>query len=80
MNFVLDSLVDGRRVRCLNVVDDYTKKTFAIEVDMSLSGLRVARVLDQIALHRPPPPFIYTPFETARRSVYKVRCITQESL
>src|SRR5690625_3252981 len=44
-----------RRIRCLTIVDDYTKETLAIEVDTSLSGLRVARVLDRIALHRPLP-------------------------
>ncbi|NYT66941.1 transposase family protein, partial [Alcaligenaceae bacterium] len=55
MDFVHDGLADGRRIRCLNIVDDYTKETLAIEVDTSLSGLRVARVLDRIALHRPLP-------------------------
>ena len=55
MDFVHDGLADGRRIRCLTIVDDYTKETLAIEVDTSLSGLRVARVLDRIALHRPLP-------------------------
>lgn len=53
MDFVHDGLADGRRIRCLNIVDDYTKETLAIEVDTSLSGWRVARVLDRIALHHP---------------------------
>lgn len=47
MDFVHDGLADGRRIRCLNIVDDYTKETLAIEVDTSLSGSRVARVLDR---------------------------------
>lgn len=55
MDFIHDGLADGRRIRCLNIVDDYTKETLAIEVDTSLSGVRVARVLDRIALHRPLP-------------------------
>lgn len=55
LGFVHDGLVDGPRVRCLNIVDDWIKERLAIEVDTSLSGLRVPRVLDRIALHRPLP-------------------------
>jgi putative transposase len=38
MNFVSDGFVDGRRLRCLNIVDDFTKVCLAIEVDISLPG------------------------------------------
>lgn len=43
MAFASDRLVYGRRFRCLNVIDDYTRECPAIEVDTSLPGLRVAR-------------------------------------
>lgn len=33
MDFVADGLAYGRRFRCLNVVDDYTRECLAIEVD-----------------------------------------------
>jgi putative transposase len=52
MDFVHDGLADGRRIRCLNVLDDFTKESIVIEVDTSISGLRVARVLDRIAMQR----------------------------
>ena len=52
MDFVHDGLADGRRIRCLNVVDDCTRESIVIEVDTSISGERVARVLDRIAGHR----------------------------
>lgn len=58
MDFVHDALADGRRIRCLNVVDDFTKESIVIEVDTSISGLRVARVLDRLAEHRPLPKMI----------------------
>jgi putative transposase len=58
MDFVHDGLADGRRIRCLNVVDDFTKESIVIEVDTSISGLRVARVLDRIAMQRPLPRMI----------------------
>ncbi|MEK0391245.1 IS3 family transposase, partial [Burkholderia pseudomallei] len=44
MDFVSDGLAYGRRFRCLNVVDDYTRECLAIEVDTSLPGLRVQQV------------------------------------
>lgn len=49
MDFVHDSLADGRHFRTLNVVDDCTRLCVAIEVDLSLSGERVGRVLDAAA-------------------------------
>ncbi|WP_408734042.1 IS3 family transposase [Paraburkholderia bannensis] len=48
MDFVSDGLAYGRRFRCLNVVDDYTRERLAIEVDTSLPGLRVKQVLDRL--------------------------------
>jgi putative transposase len=52
LDFVHDSLVSGRRIRTLNIVDDFTRECLAIEVDTSLSGVRVARVLDAIGFAR----------------------------
>jgi putative transposase len=49
MDFMVDTLADGRGFRTLNVVDDFTKECVAIEVDRSLPGLRVIRVLDRLA-------------------------------
>jgi putative transposase len=47
MDFTTDTLADGRNFRTLNIVDDFTRECVAIEVDRSLPGLRVARVLDR---------------------------------
>jgi putative transposase len=49
LDFVHDTLRSGRRTRTLNVVDDLTRECLAIEVDTSISGSCVARVLDRIA-------------------------------
>jgi putative transposase len=49
MDFMVDTLADGRGFRTLNIVDDFTRQCLAIEVDRSLPGLRVARVLDRLA-------------------------------
>lgn len=55
MDFVSDGFVDGRRLRCLNVVDDFTKECLAIEVDTSLPGRRVVSVLERLAEWRGLP-------------------------
>ena len=47
MDFVSEGFVDGRRLRCLNIVDDFTKECLAIEVDTSLPGKRVVSVLER---------------------------------
>ena len=49
LDFVHDTLRNGRRIRTLNIVDDFTLECLAIEVDTSISGSRVTRVLDRIA-------------------------------
>ena len=47
MDFMSDTLMNGRSIRVLNVVDDYTRLCTAMEADASMSGERVTRVLDQ---------------------------------
>jgi putative transposase len=49
MDFMSDSLADGRRYRLLCIVDDFSRECLAIEVDTSIGGERVARVLDRLA-------------------------------
>jgi putative transposase len=49
MDFVADRLADGRSLRALTIVDAYTKECVAIEVDTSLTGVRLARVLERLA-------------------------------
>ena len=58
MDFMMDSLATGQRFRTLNVVDDYTRECVRIEVDTSLSGERVARVLEELWQQRGGPPLI----------------------
>jgi len=58
MDFVSDSLYNGRRFRTLTVVDDLSKECPVLEVDHSLTGQRVARVLDRVALTRGLPDLI----------------------
>lgn len=58
MDFMADSLATGRSFRTFNVVDDFTRECVAIEVDTSLSGERVTRVLDRVIERRGKPQIL----------------------
>jgi putative transposase len=55
LDFVSDTLTDGRRFRILAMVDDYTRECLCLVADTSLSGLRVARELDGLIARRDRP-------------------------
>lgn len=55
IDFMSDSLTDGRRFRLLNILDDYNRESLAIEVDTSLPSLRVVRVLENLIAARGCP-------------------------
>jgi putative transposase len=54
MDFVSDT-AGGRKVRMLTVLDCYSRECLAIEVDTSIGGARVCRVLNQLATERKRP-------------------------
>jgi putative transposase len=58
LDFVADTLAHGRRFRILTVVDDFTRECLATVADTSLSGPRVIRELDRIAVLRGYPALI----------------------
>lgn len=58
LDFMSDALSDGRRFRILTVVDQFSRECLALVVDTSLSGLRVARELDQLIDRRGSPLMI----------------------
>ena len=49
MDYVADGLIDGRKLRVLAIVDDYSRECLALEVDTSLPGARVVAVLERLA-------------------------------
>jgi putative transposase len=58
MDFVSDCVSTGKVIRMLTIVDECTRECPAIEVDTSLGGMRVRRVLDRIASERGLPEAI----------------------
>jgi putative transposase len=55
LDFMADSLANGRRLRTLNIIDGCSRECLAIEVDTSLPGQRVVRVLERLAQGRGLP-------------------------
>ncbi len=55
MDFVSDSFSDGRKFRSLNIVDDYSRECLVTEVDTSIPGPRVVRVLEGLRERRGLP-------------------------
>ncbi|SEB12207.1 Integrase core domain-containing protein [Chitinophaga terrae (ex Kim and Jung 2007)] len=55
IDFMSDALVDGRKFRLLNIIDDFNRESLAIEVDTSLPALRLIRVLERIIEQRGKP-------------------------
>jgi len=58
MDFMHDQLETGRSFRLLNVIDDFNREALGIEIDFSLSSLRVIRELEQIISWRGKPKVI----------------------
>ena len=58
LDFMCDSLWDGRRYRLLNIIDDYNREVLDIVADTSLPALRVTRTLDQLLLTKGKPDMI----------------------
>ncbi len=50
MDFVSDALFDGRRIRALTLVDNYSRRCMAIHVGQSLKGTDVVAVLEQLRI------------------------------
>jgi putative transposase len=58
IDFMSDSLWDGRKYRLLNIIDDFNREVLAVEVDTSIPASRVIRTLEQISLYRNLPQMI----------------------
>ncbi len=55
MDFMSDSLMDGRSIRTFNVLDDFNREGLGIDVDLCLPSARVIRSLEHIIEWRGKP-------------------------
>jgi putative transposase len=58
MDFMRDTLANGRAFRALTLVDAYTRECPVIEVDVSLGAVRVIAVLERLRVTRGLPVYI----------------------
>jgi putative transposase len=55
LDFLQDALASGRKLRVLSISDVFTREALALEVDTSLPGTRVVRVLKRLLAERDRP-------------------------
>ncbi len=58
LDFQFDTTADGRTLKMLNVIDEFTRECPAIEVDRTIDADRVVAVLDRLMLERGAPGFV----------------------
>ena len=57
-DFVFDEAVSGRKLKMLTLIDEYTRECLAVEVDTSITSLKVRQILERVCLHRGFPKAI----------------------
>jgi putative transposase len=57
-DFVFDSCANGQQLKCLTVIDEWTRESLAIDVAGGIRSARVIEVLAQLVSVRGAPAFI----------------------
>lgn len=55
MDFMADRLMNGRRFRVLNIIDDYNREILRIEPYFSITSLRVISIIDRLVTENRKP-------------------------
>lgn len=58
IDFMSDVLINGKKFRTFNVIDDYNREGLIIAAGFSLPAIRVTQLLDQLAMQRGYPEMI----------------------
>lgn len=58
MDFVMDQMADGRRLKCLTLGDDFTREALALEAARSITGKHVVEILTRVVEERSAPASI----------------------
>ena len=58
MDFQFDTTADGRTLKMLNVIDEFTREALAIEVDRGIDADGVVDVLDRLVLQHGAPHYV----------------------
>lgn len=60
LDFMTDTLYDGRKVRILNIIDDYNRQALAMEPDTSIPAKQVIQILERLVEAHGKPVAIRT--------------------
>jgi putative transposase len=77
LDFVSDALESGRRFRAFNVEDQFTRRGLGVEIDTSLPGKRIVRVLDRLVAVWGKPAMIVSDNGTELTSNAMLRWTTE---
>lgn len=58
MDFIHDSLMNGRKFRTFNVIDDFNREALVIEPYFSINSVRVVKILERVVLEKGTPQVI----------------------
>jgi len=57
-DFAMDATEDGRRLKAMPIVDEYSRECLALEVERSITAENVVEVLDRLFTERGEPAYI----------------------
>ena len=58
LDFQFDQTADGRTIKLLNIIDEFTRECLAIEVERSIDADAVVTCLEKITTERPAPVYL----------------------
>ena len=58
LDFQFDQTADGRTIKLLNIIDEFTRECLAIEVERSIDADAVVTCLEKITTDRPAPVYL----------------------
>ena len=72
-DFVFDACANGQQLKCLTVIDEFTRECLAIDVAGSLRSGRVIEVLSKLVSVRGAPKYLRQQFEQSACSAEEVK-------
>jgi putative transposase len=57
-DFVFDACANGQQLKCLTLIDEFTKEALAIDVAGSIRSAKVIDILSRVISHRGAPAFL----------------------
>ena len=79
-DFVFDACANGQQIKCLTVVDEYTREALAIDVAGSIRSSRVIEVLAKLISVRGAPRYLRSDNGPEFGSVALLKWVTEQGI